>query len=73
MLGTLHPPGAARAFNSRDVLAGLILGLAVALGLWAAGVRSPHGLHPGVLGLAANYGAVLLSRAARLRNQSPPR
>ncbi len=67
VLGTLHRRAAANAFAARDVLAGLVAGLAVALGLWAAGVRSLHGLHPGVLGLAVNYAVVLGSRAARLR------
>ncbi len=67
VLGTLASRGDAGAFNARDVLAGLVAGLAVALGLWAAGVRSLHGLHPGVLGLAINYAVVAASRVLRLR------
>ena len=67
VLGTLHARDAREAFSARDVVAGLGVGLAVALGLWAAGVRSLYGLHPGVLGLVANYAVVLANRAIRLR------
>ncbi len=62
ILGTLHERDAPGSFSARDILTGLVIGLAVALGLWAAGIRSLHGLHPGVIGVAANYSAVLLSR-----------
>ena len=68
VLGTLGSRSDARSFNSRDVLSGLLVGLAVALGLWGAGVKSIHGLHPGVLGLAINYVVVLVSRAVRQRS-----
>ena len=67
VLGTMATGDGRRAFNARDVLSGLVAGLAVALGLWAAGVRTLHGLHPGVLGLAVNYVVVVASRMVRLK------
>ncbi len=67
LLGTLHDRGAPGAFAGRDVLAGLVAGVVVALGLWAAGVRSFYGIHPGVVGVAVNYTVVVLARALRRR------
>ena len=81
VLGTLRdraqPAGGAlgprrQAEDAGAVLAGLAAGLAVALGLWATGVRSLHGLHPGVVGLAVNYTVVLLSRGVQRRQSSAP-
>jgi len=68
VLGTLHERGDRGAFTARDILSGMITGLVVALGLWAAGVKSLSGLHPGVLGVIVNYGVVLASRALRHRS-----
>ena len=65
VLGTLHRRGDPRAFVASDVLAGLLLGLLVALGLWGAGVRNIYGVHPGVLGVGLNYATVLLARTLR--------
>lgn len=65
VLGTLHRGDEADAFNARDVLAGLFVGLALALGLYAAGLHSINGLHPGTIGVVANYLTVLTSRRLR--------
>ncbi|MEM7352289.1 MAG: sodium:solute symporter family protein [Acidobacteriota bacterium] len=71
ILGTLHQGGEDRAYNAGDILSGLLTGLAVALGLWAAGVKSIHGLHPGVLGVLINYAVVIGSRAIRIGKANP--
>ncbi len=65
VLGCAHDRGDAGAFTARDILPGMIVGLALALGLWAAGVKSLHGLHPGTLGVMVNYAVVLASRRLR--------
>jgi SSS family solute:Na+ symporter/sodium/pantothenate symporter len=67
VLGTLHQRDDPRGFAAQDILCGLFLGLAMALGMWASGVKSFHGLHPGTLGVMANYAAVFVSRTVRLR------
>ncbi|MEM7582233.1 MAG: sodium:solute symporter family protein [Acidobacteriota bacterium] len=67
ILGTLHERDAPGSFAARDIMAGLVTGLVVALGLWAFGVRSLYGVHPGVVGVFANYSVVLISRALRSR------
>jgi len=67
LLGTMHARDEPRAFSSRDVLTGMLLGLAVALTLYFMGLRLWHGVHAGVIGLAVNYLAVVVSRAVRLR------
>ncbi|MCZ6726164.1 MAG: sodium:solute symporter family protein [Acidobacteria bacterium] len=64
VLGTLHSKGERRAFQSRDILLGLVAGLLVALGLYFAGYGRWHGLHAGTVGVAVNYLTVLVSRAA---------
>ena len=59
VFGTLHDRDDPRAFRTETILTGLFLGLATALGLWAFGVRSVYGLHPGVVGVVINYAVVL--------------
>jgi len=63
VLGTLHTRNDPRGFTAADILRGLIVGLALALGLYFTGHRRWHGLHAGTLGVAANYLTVVLSRA----------
>jgi len=65
VLGTLHRRDDSQGFIARDVLTGLFLGLTTALGLWALGVKSFYGVHPGSLGVVVNYAAVVLSRTLR--------
>ena len=55
VLGTLHERGDTSAFHTRDILAGLVLGLVVALGLYALGLRSLGGIHAGCVGVVVNY------------------
>ncbi len=70
VLGTLHRHDDDRAYRAHDILRGLAVGLVIALGLWTAGVKNLYGLHPGTLGVVANYATVLLSR--RLRHLPRP-
>jgi len=65
LLGTAHARDAPSAFQGGDILAGLLVGLGVAISLYAAGYRSLGGLHPGVVGVACNYAVVFGSRALR--------
>jgi len=74
VLGTLRQESGRRAYDSRDILTGLVVGLAIALGLYASGHRQVNGLHAGTLGVAANYTACWLSRRLRSsRPADPPR
>ncbi len=66
VLGTLHEPSDAGGYDGRDILAGLGVGLAIALGLYAAGRSQLYGLHAGVIGVGANYVACWASRGLRL-------
>ena len=70
VLGTLHERQDPGAFSGRDILLGIIVGLAVALGLYGAGLRMVGGLHAGSLGMVANYATVLIARGLRLRKAS---
>ena len=65
VLGTLHDRDDPRAFASRDVLAGLLAGLATFVVLYTAGLKSVHGLHAGSVGVVVNYLVVFLARAVR--------
>lgn len=71
VLGTLHSRDDARGFRSRDVLAGLTVGLVLALGLYFTGNRRWHGLHAGTLGVAANYLTVVGCRFLRQLRRTP--
>ncbi len=66
VLGTLHERSDATGYRGRDVLAGLGVGLAIALGLYAAGHPQLYGLHAGVVGVGANYLTCWASRRLRL-------
>jgi Na+/proline symporter len=72
VFGTLHDRDDPRAFRTGEILIGLFLGLATALGLWALGVRSVYGLHPGVVGVVINYGAVLARHHFTATPQAAP-
>ena len=61
LLGVRHRRDDPRGVSARDILPGVAIGLAVALGLYAAGYRSLAGLHAGIWGVACNYGFVLAS------------
>ena len=65
VLGTLPAREDRVGFDATDILRGIALGLGLALGLYAAGIKSLYGLHPGSLGVAVNYGTVVLSRHLR--------
>ncbi len=65
VLGTLHDSDHPRAFTARDVLAGIAVGLGVALALYLAGRPSLFGLHAGTIGVGANYLTVVASRWRR--------
>lgn len=67
VLGTLHESGDVRAFRSNEILAGLVVGLTLALSLYGTGHRSVGGLHAGTMGVVANYLTVVLTRAIRIR------
>ncbi|MBW2458173.1 MAG: sodium:solute symporter family protein [Deltaproteobacteria bacterium] len=56
-----------RKLDGRSVLAGMVVGLTIALGLWALQSK-PLGFHPGVLGLFAN---TLVTVALGLRAPRP--
>lgn len=72
ILGTWHDRDDPRAFEARDILAGLVAGLAVALSLYLTDLRSLGGFHAGTLGVAVNYLTCFLSRGHRLRAADPP-
>ncbi len=61
--------GGARAFRAPEILAGLLVGLATALGLHLSGARAPGGFHAGTLGVAVNYLTVFSGRRLRLRHR----
>ncbi len=65
VLGTAHPRDDPRAFTARDILAGLVVGLALALTLYAAGAKQLGGVHAGTLGVIANYLVCTASRRLR--------
>ncbi len=66
-------PGKHGSYSSRDILAGLIVGLVIALGLYATGNRQLYGVHAGVIGVIANYLTCWVSRrAARGQRDSDP-
>jgi SSS family solute:Na+ symporter/sodium/pantothenate symporter len=67
VLGTLHDKDHPRAFSSKEILAGLVLGLATIIVLMALGHRMVYGIHSGTVGVVANYGMVWLLRWWRLR------
>ena len=51
-----------RRLSAPTVLVGILVGLAVALGLWSWGTTRVLGFHSGVVGLAANLGCCALGR-----------
>ncbi len=65
VFGTLHDPDDPGGYRSRDVLAGLIVGLTIALALYGTGQRQLYGVHAGVVGVAANYATCWLSHRLR--------
>jgi len=65
VLGTWHDRDDPGAFRAGDILAGLGVGLAVAVGLYATGHRQAGGLHAGTIGVAVNYLTCWLVRSAR--------
>ncbi|MEM7482820.1 MAG: sodium:solute symporter family protein [Acidobacteriota bacterium] len=67
VLGTLHDADDPAAYTSRDILLGLVLGLGLAVTLYAVGLRTVGGLHAGVLGVGLNYAGAVISRRLRLR------
>lgn len=70
VLGTLHSKDDEGGFRAADIIRGLVVGLTVALGLYFAGHRRWHGFHAGTIGVAANYLAVVLSRALATRSRA---
>jgi SSS family solute:Na+ symporter len=58
-----------KKLDGRAVLSGMVVGLTIALGLWALEIK-PLGFHPGVAGLAANTLVTVL--LGRLRAPSLP-
>ena len=51
-----------RRLSATTVLCGVLVGLAVALGLWANGTAKVWGYHAGVVGLAANMTCCIIGR-----------
>ena len=68
VLGTWHEDEDPRRVQAREILAGLAVGLVIALGLALTGYRSVGGFHAGTVGVAANYVTVLTARALRIRS-----
>jgi hypothetical protein len=73
VLGTLHDRDDPRGYTAIDILLGLTVGLAIALGLYVTGHRQLHGLHAGVIGVAANYLACWVSHVVRRPRPGTPR
>lgn len=65
VLGTLHEREDPNAFGVREILAGLVTGLVVTLGLYLSGYESVYGFHAGSVGVLLNYLVVVGLRAAR--------
>jgi Na+/proline symporter len=59
-------------YRDRDILLGIVVGLAVALGLYGSGYRSVGGLHAGTIGVAANYATAILSSLAGSARRPAP-
>jgi hypothetical protein len=57
-----HP----RAFSSREILAGLVVGLSLIIVSMALGHRAVYGMHSGAVGVLANYAKVWFLRQRRL-------
>lgn len=70
VLGTLHDRDHPRAFRGGEILAGLVAGLALAVGLNLAGHATVAGVHAGVLGVAVNYLLVVAGRGVRLARRA---
>jgi Na+/proline symporter len=70
VLGTLHDPSDSDGYRGRDILAGLVVGLLIALSLYLSGNRLFYGFHAGTIGVAANYAVVWLSRRLRTASSS---
>ena len=70
VLGTWHEDDEPRRFASPEIVAGIVTGLAVALGLTFSGHRSWIGFHAGTLGVVANYSVAAVGREIRLRRPS---
>ncbi len=68
VLGTLHDREDPRGYTSREIMAGLVAGLTVALALYGSGLRMVYGLHAGTLGVAVNY--LVCWSARRLRGSA---
>lgn len=71
VLGTLHDKDDPKAFAARDILAGLLCGLVLALGLYATGQRSLYGFHAGTLGVGFNYLVCWGCRSSRRARRLP--
>lgn len=65
VLGTWSGDDWRRRFADGDILAGLLVGLGVALALYGAGHRLLGGLHAGTAGVVANYLTALVVRQLR--------
>ena len=72
--GTLHDRDHPAAFTVRDIIPGLVAGLAVTLSLYLSRYffewENLWGLHFGTVGVLANYGVVVGRRWWRLRGGS---
>jgi SSS family solute:Na+ symporter/sodium/pantothenate symporter len=70
VLGTLVDADSPRRYEGSDIQIGLVLGLLVALLLYATGMRSLAGFHAGTVGVVVNYLAATLARSLRLSRQA---
>lgn len=70
VLGTLGRPRSGRPYSATDILRGLWVGIAVAIGLALLGHRSVQGVHAGTLGVVLNYLTVVSSRRLDRRQGS---
>ena len=61
VLGTARTRSGEDRFADRDIVLGLLVGLTVAVGLYASGRRSLGGLHAGTVGVLANYLVAIVS------------